>query len=194
MISLKHIPLCLFACFQLCFIKIYAANINDSTAKKTLATFMKENDCWECSKQLNIFKTADSLANLIPNNEKLILFKTSQPMLRYYIFLDILKNNEELAFTLLKESIDDSAKLCFFCCSFSEEPLNIQLFNHLYKYLYMKYYLGVSCTIDARSYFFKGHNKKLWKEKRERIKLIGKQSTNPESFNNISRSVDKKYK
>ena len=192
-----------FLAFSLCWLSMMIAQANaaippDSTAKDKLIALLQNRDwhCLSCTHIYQTFRQSDSLARLLSVKDKDELFTNEDPSVRYYAFLNVLATDEEKAFERLGKSLEDTAEICFICCVIQEEKINEKIFSHFYTYLYLKYYKGVGGTTDARSYSFGkiARNKKLWKEKTNRLMLMAKNSPYYLQFLATKDRLDKYFK
>jgi hypothetical protein len=111
---------------------ICAATVRSNAQVQRLITDIIHSNTIQCyylgeaGRPSELFMKADTLATLLSIQEKIQLFADSNRVLKYYCFYNILTENDSIAFELLKQVLNDSTEVTFYCsCLFVDMHLMV---------------------------------------------------------------------
>jgi hypothetical protein len=129
-----------------------------------------------------LFMKADTLNSLLTIEEQTQLFSDTSHTLKYYCFHHLLsdKDNDSIAFSLLKQVINDTTEVEYFCsCFLRTRAFNGLLVEKYTHFIQAKYRDGNPTVLggDKRVYLFPKPDKKIYKEKIKQLRALIEQST-----------------
>lgn len=128
-----------------------------------------------------LFMKADTLSSLLTIKEQIQLFADTSHTLKYYCFHHLLsdKDNDSIAFNLLKQVINDTTEVEYFCsCFLRSRRFNELLVEKYANFMHAKYRDGNPTVLagDRRVYMFPKPDKKVYKEKIKQLRELIEQS------------------
>jgi len=142
----------------------------------------KENPaCGWKDRESGFDKKVRRLITITTLDERTALFSDSSVNLKYYLFPSILLENDSIAFELLKLCIADKTELVTLCsCMTEDDPIGLRLALMYYWFIQLKYYYGVSGTMNGITFSFGNHQpkpqRKIWRQKRSDFKSTAEMS------------------
>lgn len=129
-----------------------------------------------------LFMKADTLSSLLTLEEQVQLFADTSYTLKYYCFHHLLsdQDNDSIAFNLLRQVINDTAQVEYFCsCLLRPRAFNSLLVEKYAHFMQAKYRDGNPTVLggDRRVYMFSKPDKKTYKEKIKQLRALIEQST-----------------
>ncbi len=122
-----------------------------------------------------IYQAADTLNTLLQLDEQIHLMQCADNALKFYLFNDILKQNEYEAKKLLLAHANDSSLVSLHqTCVMYNSKLNAILFERYAYFIHRKYALGGNIILAGELYPFPEKNKKVWKQKRKELIELAK--------------------
>ncbi len=127
-----------------------------------------------CNSISKLYQTTDSLFAISDLQQAVEFFNDSSYVLKYYAFLDVLYQNDSIAFELLKNGISDSTVLSYHFYDVGSGDQFIKLIAVEYLSLITaKYLYGGMAYVGGHGILsFPPKNKKLWKLKSRQYNLL----------------------
>ncbi|MGN6645115.1 MAG: hypothetical protein ACTHJT_01190 [Cytophaga sp.] len=128
-----------------------------------------------------LFMKADTLSSLLTIEEQVQLFADTSRTLKYYCYHHLLsdKDNDSIAFNLLKQVINDTTEVEYLCsCFLRTRSFNGLLVEKYAHFMQAKYKDGNPTVLggDRRVYMFPKPDKKTYKEKIKQLRSLIEQS------------------